>query len=88
MFSFLGFFLIFLLVTVLLVLSFVSKILQVLFGLGRRRTSSSSRQSHGNTKSSDGKAEPSYPRPKKNKKIFDKSDGEYVDFEEIEEKKQ
>lgn len=62
-------------------LSIIGGILRLLFGIGRKV---SGRPNHFEEEESGAKAENSEP---KRKKIFDKDDGEYVDFEEVKEDK-
>jgi hypothetical protein len=73
MFKFLIFaFLIFLLMVFLLGFSFVRTLARVLFGIGAGRRNETNRRQSGNRQSS-----------KKHRKVFNNSDGEYVDYEEI-----
>ena len=75
MMSFFVFILLIILIIFLFALSFVSSILRWIFGLGRRA---------GNVFSGNNSQEKTtYQRPHRRRKIFEESDGEYVDFEEI-----
>lgn len=81
MFSFIGFILIFIFIIIVFVLSIIGGVLRTIFGLGRR---SSSRQTQYRRPAGDDTAESSRATSQtKAKKIFDKEEGEYVDFEEI-----
>ena len=71
--SFFIFILLIILIIILFALSFISSVLRWIFGLGRRT---------GNTFSSS-QEKTTYQRPHRRRKIFEESDGEYVDFEEI-----
>jgi len=61
-------------------ISIIGGILRLLFGIGRKSSFHSNRTEREDTSS---KVE---PEPK-HKKIFDKEDGEYVEFEEVKEDK-
>lgn len=82
MFGLLGFILIFLLLIVLIGVTFVGNIIRMIFGLGRRSPKhyNTSRQASGNysgtTQSATSTASPK-------KKIFGDDEGEYVEYEEI-----
>ena len=71
--SFIVFILLIILIIVLFALSFISSVLRWIFGLGRKAGNAFS----GNNP----QQKTTYQKPRK--KIFDKSDGEYVEFEEI-----
>jgi len=73
--SFIVFILLFILIIFLFALSFISSVLRWIFGLGRRANDAFS----GNNS----QQKTTYQRPRRQKKIFDESDGEYVDFEEV-----
>ena len=75
-----GFFIFIIILVIVFGLSIISGILRLLFGIGRKA---------GFHSTSFGGEEPAHkaePEPK-HKKIFDKDDGEYVEFEEIKEDK-
>jgi uncharacterized protein HemY len=72
--SFIVFILLIILIIILFALSFVSSVLRWIFGLGRRA---------GNAFSGSNSQKTTYQKSTRRRKIFDKSDGEYVDFEEI-----
>jgi hypothetical protein len=76
MLSFFIFILLIAVVIILFALSFVSSILQWIFGLGRKA---------GNAFTSDKSQQKTpYQKPSSHKKkIFDRSEGEYVEFEEV-----
>ncbi|MCD7899902.1 MAG: DUF4834 family protein [Bacteroides sp.] len=63
-------------------ISIIGSILRALFGFGKRAGTNTSSQQQQNT-TSEYRKEPQ--TPKAQKKIFDKDDGEYVEFEEIKE---
>lgn len=74
--SFLAFILLIILIIVLFALSFISSVLRWIFGLGRKAGDAFS----GNST----QQKTTYQQaPRRKKKFFDKSDGEYVDFEEV-----
>lgn len=84
MFSFLGFIFIFVFAVILLVFAIIGKITRTIFGIGRRVTSSqkSNKQyseEYAQNQSTNGS------KSKGHKKVFDKDEGEYVEFEEIKE---
>ena len=71
---------IFLAIIGLLGISIISSILRGIFGIGRSFTNQTQSKNAANTKdnfSTNSKG------PKQHKKLFDKDEGEYVDFEEI-----
>ena len=73
--SFILFILLFIFIIVLFALSFISSVLRWIFDLGRKA---------GNAfTGSNAQQKTTYQRPPRRKKIFNKSDGEYVDFEEV-----
>ena len=76
MLNFLFFIIIFVLVIGLIIISTVLGFLRSIFNLGKRNNSAT--QEH---QSQD------FEQPTAKSKIFDKKEGEYVDFEEIEEEK-
>ncbi len=88
MFHILGFLFIFVIAILLIGLSIVGSVVRTIFGLGRRSTSS---RPSGNTRqtyySTNEKREESSAQSSSSnashKKIFNKDEGEYVDFEEI-----
>ena len=73
--SFIVFILLIIFIIVLFALSLISSVLRWIFGLGRKASNSFS----GNNS----QQKTTYQEPLRHKKIFDKSDGEYVDFEEM-----
>jgi len=75
-----GFFFFIIIIVLVFGLSIVGGILRLIFGIGRKSSFHSNRTEREDTSS---KVE---PEPK-HKKIFDKEDGEYVEFEEIKEDK-
>ena len=75
--SFIVFILLIILIIVLLALSFISSILRWIFDLGRKVSDA--------FLGSNSQKKTTYQEPPRHKKIFDKSEGEYVDFEEIKE---
>lgn len=85
MFHFLGFLFVIIIAVIIIGLSVVGSIFRALFGFGRRTTQTGhTRQSRTDaSQSTEGESTDgsSHKRPK----IFDKEDGEYVDFEEIKE---
>ena len=84
MFGFLGFILILLLVIVLLAFSLLGNLLRFVFGLGRstpKQYNNTYSYSEKNTQET-GTTSVSQEKTEK-KKIFNKDDGEYVEFEEI-----
>ncbi|WP_321519961.1 DUF4834 family protein [uncultured Bacteroides sp.] len=71
----------FIIILVLVIgLSIVSGILRFIFGIGRKAGF------HSSSFGGEEPAQKAEPEPK-HKKIFDKDDGEYVDYEEIKEDK-
>ncbi|MDL2211006.1 DUF4834 family protein [Bacteroides sp. OttesenSCG-928-M17] len=64
--------------------SIINFILRLLFGGGRRSSSSPSQQQQ-RTQSQTNNKKQKMSDPVQRKKIFDKDDGEYVDFEEVKE---
>ncbi|HJF43807.1 DUF4834 family protein [Coprobacter fastidiosus] len=69
----------------LLGLGFIGTIIRVFFGNTRRNPADTTKNS-GNRQ--DGRSSTKwYTYPKRREKIFDKTDGEYVEFEEIKEEK-
>lgn len=80
--SIFGFLFIILLIIFIFGISIISGILRLFFGLGRKATRNPGEQHSEHRKSSQ-----STSRPKKQKKIFDDDEGEYVDFEEINDNK-
>lgn len=77
------FFLLFIVFAIFILgISIIGKILRTFFGLGKRANPFSDTHQ---TKQQEKKEENTYTDPAQRKKIFDKSDGEYVDFEEVEE---
>ena len=84
MFGILGFILILLLVIVLFAFALLGNLLRFIFGLGKRTP----KQYHNPYSNSQSNAQDfkttSFSQEKtERKKIFDKDDGEYVEFEEI-----
>lgn len=85
MFSFFGFIFIIILVILLSGISVISAIIRAIFGRGRSNTGNTQSQQRTQThKQSSANASPD-SSIKDRKKVFDKDDGEYVDFEEIKE---
>jgi hypothetical protein len=84
MFAFLGFILFFVFILLIFGLTIISGILRALFGIGRRRSSSTrasdagdgSSHTHGNTKGN-------VRDTPRRKKLFTDNEGEYVEFEEV-----
>lgn len=76
-----GFFFFIIILVLVIGLSIVGGILRFIFGFGRKSGS----RTNGRFESESSQAEEETPPAKK--KIFDKEDGEYVDFEEIKEDK-
>ncbi len=96
MFNIVAFLFFFILIILFIGLSFVGSILRVLFGFGRRHSSTGSYQrtgsyQSGSQNSTDYTSSSSQNKSSseadnqtgKHKKIFSKEEGEYVDFEEI-----
>lgn len=84
MFGIIGFILILILVIVLIALTLVSNLIRFIFGWGRRTPKphyepNSHNSQSGNTYSSTISSRDS----KQKKKVFDDSEGEYVEFEEV-----
>lgn len=79
MLSFLGFIFFFVLIIIIFGLTIISRILNVLFGFGKRNTSSPDQSTKSTHKNNNGNVQDT---PKR-KKIFDDNEGEYVDFEEL-----
>lgn len=85
----LGLFFFIIIIVLIFGLSIISGILRLLFGFGRRRSGGNKRQkeqqnsSHSNEGSDTLKSDVQQNR----KKIFDKNEGEYVDFEEVKDEK-
>lgn len=71
MLGFLFFIVIFILVVGLIIISTVLGFIRSIFSFGKRSTKSQSSESH------------TYEEPTSKSKIFDKSEGEYVDYEEV-----
>lgn len=87
MFHFIGFLFLIIIAILLIGLSLIASFVRGLFGWGRRTDSPrSSFYGTSNSSSTNEKAtaEEGRSHPKR-KKIFDKDEGEYVDFEEIKE---
>ena len=89
--SILGFFFLIIIIVLIFGLSIVSGILKLLFGFGRKSTAQNQeKRSYQNTYHKEESRE-DYSKTDSNherKKIFDKEDGEYVDFEEVKEDKE
>lgn len=97
MFNILAFLFIFILAILFIGVSIVGSILRGLFGFGKRSqnnnpNSNSSSQGHSfygkrsqNNQTDNPQREADEQSATKHKKIFDKNDGEYVDYEEIKE---
>lgn len=91
MFHLLGLLFIFIIAILILGLSIVVTIVRNILGLGRRRSAASQPYQQARTTRTDATtdegtvtAEEGELRPRR-KKLFDKDEGEYVDFEEIKE---
>lgn len=88
MFHILGFIFFFLLIIFIIGLVLLSKVLRTIFGFGRKMTRNATK---GNTdrnaayseEASQGNAQYTQRKGQARKKIFDKDEGEYIDFEEI-----
>lgn len=72
-------------ILLLAVLGFVFKIMSA-FGSRNRQPFHSYRKTENNQQSETYSEEESSPKSQRKKKVFDQSVGEYVDFEEIEDK--
>jgi len=86
MFHILGFLLFFILIILIIGFALLAKIARSIFGFGRKmtnHTTTSETQSQNSAYSEDSQNQPRASQKKK--KIFDKDEGEYVDFEEINE---
>ena len=66
-----------------IIVSLVSRILSF-FGLGKRKSSTWSSYSHRGSYKSESTSRNSEKKNDGRKRLFDKDEGEYVDFEEIE----
>lgn len=77
----------FVLIPLLFGVSIVGTILRAIFGTGRRHSSRRETSSYGNRQQSADSSTnaTTESNKKKREKIFDKNEGEYVDFEEIKE---
>jgi flagellar basal body-associated protein FliL len=71
MLSFLFFIIIFVLVIVLMAISTVFGFVRAIFGIGRQNNQNQNSQTQN------------FEQPTNKSKIFDKAEGEYVDYEEI-----
>lgn len=71
MLSFLFFIVIFVLVIILMIISAVFGFIRSIFGFGRRTTQNQTTDYQN------------FEQPSAKSKIFDKNEGEYVDFEEV-----
>lgn len=90
MFHIFGILLIIILVILVIGLSIIGTVLRKIFGLGKRRTTSSPYQNGDGYQQTDSSqqetTESSHEEARsKRKKLFSKDDGEYVDFEEVKE---
>lgn len=65
-----------------LIVSLISRILSF-FGLGKRKSSTWSSYSHSGSYNSERTSRKSEKKNDGRKRLFDKDEGEYVDFEEI-----
>lgn len=91
MFHILGFIFFIILVVLLIGLFILYRVIGMIFGFKRRmqrnsssqRTTSSSGSSQPQEESFDAYSNEGNPSGRRRKKIFDKEEGEYVDFEEI-----
>lgn len=83
--SIFGLFFIIIIIILVLGLSVISNIIRAIFGIGKRRPNNSNQsQTYSNTSSQRTTQEPETEvKVKKRKKFFDKSEGEYVEFEEV-----
>lgn len=91
MFHIIGFLFFFILIILIIGLALLAKIVRSVFGLGRKMTNqtrTSNKTNSQETTNSDNfhnhHANPS-KYTQERKKIFDKDEGEYIDFEEIKE---
>lgn len=66
-----------------IIVSLISRILSF-FGLGKRKSSTWGSYDHGGQYSSENASRKSEKKKDGRKRLFDKDEGEYVDFEEIE----
>lgn len=76
-----GFFFIIIIIILVFGISIISGVLRLLFGFGRKTTRNSNNHQSGQQEKPQSTSSP------KHKKIFDKEDGEYVDFEEVKDDK-
>lgn len=83
MFGILGFILILLLVIVLFAFALLGNLLRFVFGLGKRTPKYYNNQTSSNKNNEEYVSESVTQNKTERKKIFDKDDGEYVEFEEI-----
>lgn len=83
MFAFLGFVFFLVLVVIIFGLTIINKILGVLFGLGRRKTSTRTTSSTNRASQSAQNRNGNAQDTPNHKKVFADDEGEYVDFEEI-----
>lgn len=88
MFHILGILFLIVLVVLLIGLAILSRIIGMVFGFKRRMQRNGSASPHAYSSSNKSQKESDYfseenPTVRPRKKIFDKEEGEYVDFEEI-----
>lgn len=90
MFKFIGILFFFIVFALIIGMMLIGSLLRSVFGFGRQtRTDQDPRQPGNNWQTRQADSGPQ-PRPSENggsaKKFFDKNEGEYVDFEEVDEK--
>ena len=81
-----GFFFLIIIIVLIFGLSIISGILRLLFGFGRKSSSQHTQsRNQQNTYHQEDKKEDAgnTPSSRNHKKLFDKDEGEYVDFEEV-----
>ncbi|MDL2305618.1 DUF4834 family protein [Bacteroides sp. OttesenSCG-928-D19] len=82
--SIFGFFFFIVITILILGVSVIAGILRAIFGFGKRRSTSQQQQQQGNAAHTQRPHQTINDAPRKaHKKIFDKNEGEYVEFEEI-----
>ncbi|MGL5937681.1 MAG: DUF4834 family protein [Phocaeicola sp.] len=85
MFGFLGFFFIFILVIILLAITLLQRVVRFLFGFGHKSSNREEQRGGYSTGSSNEKQGNSSQKSVEKRKIFDKNEGEYVEYEEVKE---
>lgn len=83
MLSILGFIFMFIIIIILAGLFIVGGILRAIFGFGKRSSSRQSQRPGRQNNSTERNSDDALKNATKRKKIFDKEEGEYVDFEEV-----